>query len=365
MLRQSCQLSVIVAALGTTAALSDDSGARPDEVPLWGRVIDPWRDCEVALDGETGRLKIQVPGTPHVLAEVPELPMNAPRVVRRIRGDFTASVHVLGRLEPGQSKTTFYEPYHGAGLIVWQDSSNYLRLERAVGFINGRRHPCINYEVREGGRLTVTHGYTTEDGPVLLKLRRQGETFTAWYSNGQRRWVELGSVRATFAERVEVGVVAVNSSKETLSTELEMLNVEDPQGSRARTTATPFQPRVHRARDRGLAIARAVQCSAGLVEITCSSSSLMTAGPGLERSNDVGRAGHWTAPATTGRLRLGPNPAHTRTRPGPAPGSRHPRTARLCLWPGSATRPARGRRGWRAGSATVGITGRGRARSSR
>jgi regulation of enolase protein 1 (concanavalin A-like superfamily) len=240
MLQRSCQLSVIVAALCTSTALGDDSGARPDEVPLWGRVIDPWRDCEVALDGETGRLKIRVPGTPHVLsAEVPELPMNAPRVVRRIRGNFTASVHVLGRLEPGHSKTTFYEPYHGAGLIVWQDSSNYLRLERAVGFIRGRRHPYINYEVREGGRLTVTHGYTSEDGPLFLKLRRQGEAFSAWYSNGVRRWVELGSVGATFAERVDVGVVAVNSSKETLSTELEMLNVEDPQGSRARDYGDP------------------------------------------------------------------------------------------------------------------------------
>ncbi len=45
--------------------------------------------------------------------------MNAPRVVRRIRGDFTANVHVLGRLVPGRSKTTHYDPYHGAGLIVW------------------------------------------------------------------------------------------------------------------------------------------------------------------------------------------------------------------------------------------------------
>ena len=52
---------------------------------------------------ENERLRIQVPGTPHVFgAEVPQLPMNAPLVVRRVRGDFTANVHVLGRLEPGR-----------------------------------------------------------------------------------------------------------------------------------------------------------------------------------------------------------------------------------------------------------------------
>jgi regulation of enolase protein 1 (concanavalin A-like superfamily) len=236
MLQRSCRLSVIMAAVCTTAvAVPDEDEARPKEVPGWGRVIDPWRDCDVTPDLEHDRLKIGVPGTPHVLsAEVPQLPMNAPRVVRRVRGDFTAVVHVPGRLEPGRSRTTHYDPYHGAGLIVWQDPSNYLRLERAVGFINGRRHPYINYELREDGHLAVSHGITVEDRPLFLKLRRQGRAFSAWYSREGRRWVELGRVDATFAERVEVGVVAVNSSKRTLSAELEGLSVEDPQGSMAR-----------------------------------------------------------------------------------------------------------------------------------
>jgi regulation of enolase protein 1 (concanavalin A-like superfamily) len=163
--------------------------------------------------------------------------MNAPRVVRRVRGDFTASVHVLGRLEPGRSRTTHYNPYHGAGLIVWQDPSNYLRLERAVGFIQGRHHPYINYELREGGRLAMSRGITIDDRTLLLKLRREGGVFSAWSSHDGRRWVELGWVEATFAERVEVGVVAVNSSQRTLSAELEGLSVEDPQGSMARDSA--------------------------------------------------------------------------------------------------------------------------------
>jgi regulation of enolase protein 1 (concanavalin A-like superfamily) len=238
MLPKSCLLSVITAVVCITAAVADEPAARPNEVPGWGRVIDPWGDCKISLDRENERLKIQLPGTPHVLsAEVPQLPMNAPIVVRRVGGDFTANVRVLGRLAPGPSRTTHYDPYHGAGLIVWQDPSNYLRLERAVGFIRGQHHPYVNYELREGGLLAVTRGFAIEDGPLFLKLRRQGESFSAWYSYDGRRWVELGRVNTTFAERVEVGVMAVNSSRLPLSAELEMLNIEDPQGSMARDDA--------------------------------------------------------------------------------------------------------------------------------
>jgi regulation of enolase protein 1 (concanavalin A-like superfamily) len=238
MLRRCCLLAAIVAGAWTAVARPDEPEARPNELSGWGRVIDPARDCEVSLDRENERLTFRVPGTPHVLsAEVSQLPMNAPLVVRPVRGDFTTGVHVLGRLEPGRSRTTHYDPYHGAGLIVWQDPANYLRLERAVGFSKGRYLPYVNYELREDGALAVSRGFAVEDGPLFLQLRRQGEAFSAQCSRDGRRWVELGRVDASFADRVEVGVVAINSSTRTLWAKLEMLNIEDPQGSMARDDA--------------------------------------------------------------------------------------------------------------------------------
>jgi regulation of enolase protein 1 (concanavalin A-like superfamily) len=236
MLQRFYGLSVLMAVLWTTAgAAPDQDESRQAEVPGWGHVLDPSGDSDVSLDPQHDRLRIQVPGTPHVLsAEVPSLPMNAPRVVRHVRGDFTATVQVLGRLEPGRWKTTQYDPYHGAGLIVWQDPSNYLRLERAVGFINGRRHPYINYELRDGGRLAFSHGIATEDRSLYVKLQRHGEEFSAWYSRDGHRWLDLGKVDTALAGRVDVGVVAVNSSRQTLSAGLGGLTVEDPQGSMAR-----------------------------------------------------------------------------------------------------------------------------------
>ena len=239
MFRRASRLFASVIALGTTAAAvraGDDP--TPRDLPGWGHVLDPSRDCDVSLDVELNRLRITVPGTPHVLsAEVSWLPMNAPRVVRRVRGDFTAGVHVLGRLAPGRSRTTHYDPYHGAGLIVWQDPSNYLRLERAVGSIKGRHHPYVNYELRQGGRLVMSHGITAQDHSLFLRIRRRGRVFSAWYSRDGRRWIELTTVAASLDERVDVGVAAINSSGQALSAELEGFRVEDPQGSMARDYA--------------------------------------------------------------------------------------------------------------------------------
>jgi regulation of enolase protein 1 (concanavalin A-like superfamily) len=228
-------IAASILALWTARAVADERATRLNEVPGWGRVTDPWGDCDVSFNSEYERLKIEVPGTPHVLSvEVPQLPMNAPRIARRIGGDFTASVHVLGTFEPGRSKTTHYNPYHGAGLIVWQDASNYLRLEQAVGFVNGRNLPYINYELRQHGLLAVSRGIPIADRPLFLKLRRQGATFAAWGSRDGRQWVALGTVEVKFAARVDVGVVAVNSSGRTLSAELEGLRIDDPDGSLAR-----------------------------------------------------------------------------------------------------------------------------------
>jgi regulation of enolase protein 1 (concanavalin A-like superfamily) len=160
--------------------------------------------------------------------------MNAPRLVRRVRGDFTASVRVVGRLEPGRAKTTIYDPYHGAGLIVWQDSSNYLRFERAVGFIKGRAHPYLNYELRENGRLAVSHGITVPDRALFVRLERRRDTFTGVYSQDGRRWVRLARIEAALGDRVDVGVIAVNASARTLSAGLEGFEVIDASGSTAR-----------------------------------------------------------------------------------------------------------------------------------
>ena len=214
--------------LGLMAAdVSAEDEATYRQVAGWGEVIDPARDCKVVFDPERDRLKISVPGTPHFLsAEIADVPMSAPRVVQSVYGDFAAKVRVVGELEPGGSKTTTFDPYHGAGLLVWKDARNYLRLERAVGTIHGRSTPYLNYEQRRDGRLTLTQGILISDHPLHLKIERRNGLLRAWHGSNGSKWTSLPDLITPMNDRVEVGVVAINSSRRLLAAELERFQLD-------------------------------------------------------------------------------------------------------------------------------------------
>ena len=208
------------------------------EVSGWGRVLDPSRDCDVSLDLERDRLRITVPGTPHVLsAEDPSLPMNAPRVVRRVRGDFTASRPGARPARPGAVEDHVLRPLPRrrpdrlAGPVELPPARTGRRVhQRAASSLP---------QLRVAGGRSPGHvaGITIEDHSLFLKLRRQGRGSPPGTAATAATGSSLSRIDATLDERVEVGVAAVNSSARTLSAELERLSVNDPQGSMARDWA--------------------------------------------------------------------------------------------------------------------------------
>src|SRR5262249_23638573 len=138
-----------------------EGGGKPTD---WGDVVDPDGDCLVVRDGEASRATILISGTAHLLsAEIGR--MNAPRLLRDITGDFEVRVRVTGTGHPGGKATTNrYAPYHGAGILLWQDPGNYVRLEIAADLRKGRVFPYANFELRQAGRLVVSRGLQIDDG---------------------------------------------------------------------------------------------------------------------------------------------------------------------------------------------------------
>ena len=106
--------------------------------------------------------------------------MNAPRILRDIKGDFDLSVRVAGTSHPGgKATTTVYSPYHGAGLLIWQDEENYVRLEIAADLQHGKARPYVNFEYRKEGALAVSSGIMNTDGSNHLRLKRRGDEIYA------------------------------------------------------------------------------------------------------------------------------------------------------------------------------------------
>jgi len=198
--------------------LTQVAQSQPRSLRGWGDVIDPDRDCKMAL--VAGKLTITVPGTLHDLgAEVGKL--NAPAVLGDVNGDFVATVKVGGKVEPrGNCTRPGGYPYHGTGLLLWNDPGNYVRLERAAVLREGKLLPYVNFEERTKSRPTGG-GVAIPNAPVYLRLVRAGNKLAASVSTDGKVWRELKTLTIDYPAKLKVGVAAVNSADVPFTAELE------------------------------------------------------------------------------------------------------------------------------------------------
>jgi regulation of enolase protein 1 (concanavalin A-like superfamily) len=180
----------------------------PEPIKGWGSVVDPKGDSrfEVVNAG----IKITVPAGIHNL--VASENTSAPRVLRPASGDFIAQVKVLGDVRPSGPIQSQYFPYHGTGLLLWEDDKNYVRLERAAILRDGAVMPYINFEVFRGGQRAVSEGMSIEDKRVWLRLERRGKALHAAASLDGNQWKSFRASDAKFAETVRIGVTAVSNT---------------------------------------------------------------------------------------------------------------------------------------------------------
>lgn len=126
--------------------------------------------------------------------------MRAPRVLQPLDGDFSIETQV--DFDPPAA-------YQGAGLLVWQDENNFLRLERAYGDTQG-----IEFDKMQKGvysRITLTRQAPFNGSPMSLLLQRKGDHFTASWNSGVN-WDTIGETDQPFASNVQVGLAVVNAS---------------------------------------------------------------------------------------------------------------------------------------------------------
>jgi regulation of enolase protein 1 (concanavalin A-like superfamily) len=200
------------------------------ELAGWGLAIDKDKDCQFRPEEKT--LALEVPGTLHDLNPDSGV-LNAPRVMRPVEGDFLATVKVTGDFKPGGKSTNPKGvPYNGAGILIWSDSDNYIRLERGALLRGGKVSTLVAFEEREGGYRGAVHNEGSQGGTCYLRLERKGSRILGGISSDGTSWKQLKPIDTVWPAKLKVGLAAVSSSSEPFTVKFEEFDLKTKSGDK-------------------------------------------------------------------------------------------------------------------------------------
>ncbi len=195
-----------------------------------GSLIDshkqPVRDCQLQRDAKS--LTIEVPAGVRMISN--ELDVhNAPMALADVDGDFVAQVRVTGSMAPGtdppkyKGKNVLPGTYQGAGVLLWQDSKNYILVERSVSTKRGQivLNTRALVEIVKGGKSMAAFPINIPEGPLYLRLQRIDGVLAFLFGPDGRRWISSRKLAITFPAKVQVGLFAGNMSRQPLSAQFE------------------------------------------------------------------------------------------------------------------------------------------------
>jgi regulation of enolase protein 1 (concanavalin A-like superfamily) len=185
-------------------------------MPPWGEAIDPQKDSEIA--GDKDRVNIKILGT----RKGPQAILDTPRVMREVEGDFVITVKVVGEFKAGgESVNPKVVPFNGAGILVWSDPDNYIRLERAAVSRKGKINTYVNFEEFEGGARNASHNEKMEGGDCWVRMERKGSRIHGGISFDGTTWKDLKPIQTVWPAKLKVGVSATSSSNQPFSAAFE------------------------------------------------------------------------------------------------------------------------------------------------
>jgi regulation of enolase protein 1 (concanavalin A-like superfamily) len=206
--------SLVIGGTRARAAAKPEPEPTGQELADWGRVLDPDQDCEYRVEGKA--LSLRLPGTFHDL-NPDSGKLNAPRVMRPVEGDFSVTVKVTGDFQPGGKSTNPHPkslPYNGAGILIWSDADNFIRLERGAVLRGGKVGTFVAFEEREGGYRGAVHNQAFPAGECYLRLERKGSRIHGAISSDGSTWKRLQPIDTVWPAKLKVGLAAINSSSE-------------------------------------------------------------------------------------------------------------------------------------------------------
>ncbi|MBK7706283.1 MAG: DUF1349 domain-containing protein [Acidobacteria bacterium] len=173
-------------------------------IPAGWDKLDPETSNPSGWDTSNGVLKLRIPGGKDLYGDN----RLSPRLIRNVTGDFEIETRL---------KFAPKSDYQGAGLLIFRNDNNFLRLERGLGGIGGGGDGIkfARAEDESFDELAAPANSSTNAAEVDLKLKRRGKLITAfWRPAGKSDWIEVGQVSNSYPETVVVGLIGVNTGEE-------------------------------------------------------------------------------------------------------------------------------------------------------
>jgi len=182
----------------THDAFTEDFGTQVvDQSWLW---VDEFGDCSYRIISGSGLEICSANGR-----DLWHLNLSAPRLIRRISGDFAAEICI--------SPASDDKPQIG-GLLVWKDKDNFLRFEKGVHGRNEiRLEGYVDGEYRLAGRGILV---ADEDQEIHLRLKRSGDVFTSYCGTDGENWFTYGKETLPMEDPIQVGIHAIGMINRTI-----------------------------------------------------------------------------------------------------------------------------------------------------
>jgi regulation of enolase protein 1 (concanavalin A-like superfamily) len=182
----------------------------------WGKLIDPDKDCKLTAAGNT--LTITVPKTWHDLTyQGDDTKRNAPRVLRPVNGDFKLQVKVEKfPLPKPDTSSNGKANFVSAGLLIWQDDKNFIRIERG----SAGEAPFVWVEVFQDGQSAETKAHPLEDKDAWLRVTRSKDRLTVETSEDGKEWTEVHSTDVKLPAAIKAGALAINTTTKEFAPKL-------------------------------------------------------------------------------------------------------------------------------------------------
>ena len=207
-------------------------------ITMLGPLVDPEKDCTLVKNEDETKITIKVPGGKIRTLEpmihqrfIEKMPLhNAPMAMIDVDGDFAAMVDVTGDIEAGSNLpkgrhgNDLVSTFQGAGLLLYQDKANFVRLERTAGVTIDDLHPIhkVLFEVVKDGKQ-VHHVYPSvpERSVHLVLARRKGHVQFGFSQDLTSPHAMMQQIEAGFDSKVKIGLSASNISEKPFAATFE------------------------------------------------------------------------------------------------------------------------------------------------